>query len=50
MTETRAGNSEASKDRQGLSKEEFTGLLREVVYPIYLSAQTCGFSSWEYDS
>lgn len=36
--------------RRGLSEEEFTGQLREVVYPIYLSAQTCGFSSWEYDS
>lgn len=34
--------------RQGLSANEFKGQLREVVYPIYLSAKTCGFSSWEY--
>ena len=24
-------------------------MLREVVYPIYCSAKTCGFSSWEYE-
>ena len=33
--------------REGLGAEEFTQQLREVVYPIYLSAKTCGFSSWE---
>ena len=35
--------------REGLGEEEFTQQLREVVYPIYLSAKTCGFSSWEYE-
>ena len=35
--------------REGLGAEEFTQKLREVVYPIYLSAKTCGFSSWEYE-
>ena len=34
--------------RQGLRADEFIGQLREVIYPIYLSAKTCGFSSWEY--
>ena len=24
-------------------------MLREVVYPIYCSAKTCGFSSWKYE-
>ena len=36
--------------REGLGAEEFTQKLREVVYPIYCSAKTCGFSSWEYES
>ena len=36
--------------RQGLSEAEFKGQLKDVIYPIYLSAQTCGFSSWEYMS
>ena len=36
--------------REGLGEEEFTQQLREVVYPIYLSAKTCGFSSWKYES
>ena len=35
--------------REGLGAEEFTQKLREVVYPVYLSAKTCGFSSWEYE-
>lgn len=34
--------------RQGLSGNEFKGQLKEVIYPIYLSAKTCGFSCWEY--
>ena len=34
--------------RQGMSEEEFTGQLLKVVHPVYLSAQTCGFSNWEY--
>ena len=33
--------------REGLGAEEFTQKLREVVYPIYCSAKTCGFKSWE---
>lgn len=33
--------------REGVGADEFTQQLREVVYPIYLSAKTCGFSSWE---
>ncbi len=36
--------------RQGLRSDEFIEQLREVIYPIYLSAKTCGFSSWEYVS
>ena len=35
--------------REGMSAEEFRQQLREVVYPIYLAAKTCGFSSWEYE-
>ena len=35
--------------REGLGAEEFTQKLREVVYPIYCSAKTCGFSCWEYE-
>ena len=35
--------------RKGLGAEEFKQQLREVVYPIYLAAKTCGFSSWEYE-
>ncbi len=35
--------------REGLSAEDFKQQLREVVYPIYLSAKTCGFSSWKYE-
>ena len=34
--------------RDGLSADEFKGQLKDVVYPIYLSAKTCGFSCWEY--
>ena len=34
--------------REGLDPDAFRQQLREVVYPIYLSAKTCGFSSWEY--
>ena len=33
---------------RGLSEMEFKGQLREIVLPVYLSAKTCGFSSWEY--
>ena len=34
--------------RSGLSREEFTGQLSEVIYPVYQSAKNCGFRSWEY--
>lgn len=34
--------------RQGLQADEFKGILQEIIYPIYLSAKTCGFSNWEY--
>lgn len=34
--------------RQGLTEREFKRQLMEVVQPIYLSAQNCGFSRWEY--
>ena len=34
--------------RQGLDEALFTRQLEEVIRPVYLSAQTCGFSSWEY--
>lgn len=33
---------------QGLRVDEFKGQLREIVYPVYLSAKTCGFRNWEY--
>lgn len=36
--------------RQGLTEGEFKSQLTEIVRPIYLSAQTCGFRSWEYVS
>ncbi len=36
--------------RQGVREEEFKGTLQEIIYPIYLSAKTCGFSTWEYES
>ena len=35
--------------RQGLSFDDFKGQLEEVIYPVYLSAQNCGFRSWEYN-
>ena len=35
--------------REGLGEDEFKQQLREVVYPVYLAAKTCGFSSWEYE-
>ena len=35
--------------REGLGADAFSQELREVVYPIYCSAKTCGFSSWEYE-
>ena len=34
--------------REGLSATEFTGQLQDVVRPVWLSAQTCGFKEWEY--
>ena len=35
--------------REGLGADAFSQVLREVVYPIYCSAKTCGFSCWEYE-
>ena len=35
--------------REGLGADAFSPELREVVYPIYCAAKTCGFSSWEYE-
>lgn len=34
--------------RPGLSEEEFVGSLQDVVYPVFLSAKSCGFSEWKY--
>ncbi len=34
--------------RRGLGAAEFKAALRDVVYPVYHSAETCGFRSWEY--
>ena len=34
--------------RQGLGRDEFTGQLNEIIYPVYQSAKNCGFRSWEY--
>lgn len=34
--------------RKGLSSDEFISQLHDVIYPVYLSANTCGFSPWEY--
>ena len=34
--------------RAGLGSEEFMAQLEDVIYPVYHSAQTCGFTSWEY--
>ena len=36
--------------REGLGADAFSQELREVVYPIYCSAKTCGFSCWEYET
>ncbi len=33
--------------REGLSKIEFSKQLEEVIFPVYQSAQTCGFKVWE---
>ena len=33
--------------RQGLDAVKFKEQLQDVIYPVYLSAKTCGFSSWE---
>lgn len=34
--------------REGLGHQEFSRCLNEIIYPIYLSAKTCGFRNWEY--
>jgi len=34
--------------RDELSEEDFKGRLKDIVYPVYQSAKTCGFKSWEY--
>ncbi len=34
--------------RQGLSEDAFKGNLMDVVYPVFLSAKSCGFSEWVY--
>ena len=34
--------------RPELSREDFTGQLSEVIYPVYQSAKNCGFRNWEY--
>jgi len=34
--------------RHGLEAGEFKAQLHDIVYPVYLSAKNCGFSSWEY--
>ena len=34
--------------KSGLSMPEFSGVLEEVVQPLYQSAKTCGFRSWVY--
>ena len=34
--------------REGLGQQEFSGCLNEIIYPVYLSAKTCGFKNWEY--
>ena len=36
--------------REGLSQNEFTGQLSEVIYPVYQAAKNCGFKNWEYES
>ena len=33
----------------GLSSEEFSNRLEEIIYPVYLSAENCGFKPWEYN-
>lgn len=35
---------------KGLSDEVFTERLRNVIYPVYLSARICGFSPWKYEA
>ena len=35
--------------RQGLAKNEFEGQLKEVIWPVYKSAQNCGFRNWIYE-
>ncbi len=34
--------------RQGLSENAFKGSLMDVVYPVFMSAKSCGFSEWVY--
>jgi len=34
--------------RQGLDAVKFKEQLQDVIYPVYLSAKTCGFSSWKF--
>jgi hypothetical protein len=34
--------------REGLTQPEFKNQLEGIVYPVWLSAKTCGFKSWEY--
>ena len=35
--------------RKGLAKNEFEGQLKEVIWPVYKSAQNCGFRNWIYE-
>lgn len=34
--------------RQGLSEPEFKNSLHDVIFPVFMSAKSCGFSEWEY--
>lgn len=34
--------------REGLDSHEFANELKSIIYPVYCSAQNCGFKSWEY--
>ena len=36
--------------REGLSKQEFEGELKEIILPVYSAARNCGFKDWEYSN
>ena len=35
--------------RKGVGINEFSNVLKRIIFPVYQSAQNCGFSNWVYE-